>query len=130
MTTLLLRTTTPPTPGRGRGSPPWAGPSRRTGSAESSYRPGHPSIRPKFLNEWRSECYRSFGDFLLKSEMDKPPWKQVISPVPQIEQFKIDPSWEFLIIATDGVNTFMSFGFLFLNIFSKYFFLGLGCCDK
>ena len=47
--------------------------------------------------------FRSFGDFLLKSEMDKPPWKQVISPVPQIEQFKIDPSWEFLIVATDGV---------------------------
>lgn len=46
---------------------------------------------------------RSFGDFLLKSEMDKPPWKQVISPVPQIEQFKIDTSWEFLIVATDGV---------------------------
>ena len=36
--------------------------------------------------------------------MDKPPWKQVISPVPQIEQFKIDTSWEFLIVATDGVN--------------------------
>ena len=49
--------------------------------------------------------YRSFGDFLLKSEMDKPPWKQVISPVPQIEQFKIDTSWEFLIVATDGVTT-------------------------
>ena len=48
--------------------------------------------------------FRSFGDFLLKSEMDKPPWKQVISPVPQIEQFKIDTSWEFLIVATDGVN--------------------------
>ena len=68
---------------------------------------------------------RSFGDFLLKSEMDKPPWKQVtaenwktrneamiqlticpqvISPVPQIEQFKIDTSWEFLIVATDGVS--------------------------
>ena len=54
--------------------------------------------------------------------MDKPPWKQVtawaerphswteisfsqvISPVPQIEQFKIDTTWEFLIVATDGVN--------------------------
>lgn len=46
---------------------------------------------------------RSFGDFLLKSELDKPPWKQVISPVPQIEQFKIDTSWEFLLVATDGV---------------------------
>ena len=29
---------------------------------------------------------------------------QVISPVPQIEQFKIDTSWEFLIVATDGVS--------------------------
>lgn len=29
----------------------------------------------------------------------------MISPVPQIEQFKIDPSWEFLIVATDGVET-------------------------
>lgn len=57
----------------------------------------------KVLN--RNVNCRSFGDFLLKSEMDKPPWKQVISPVPQIEQFKIDPSWEFLIVATDGVET-------------------------
>ena len=51
--------------------------------------------------------------------MDKPPWKQVrrlarhecpqlcvqvISPVPQIDQFKIDSSWEFLLVATDGVR--------------------------
>lgn len=46
---------------------------------------------------------RSFGDFLLKSELDKPPWKQVISPVPQIELFKLDSSWEFLVVASDGV---------------------------
>lgn len=46
---------------------------------------------------------RSFGDFLLKSEMDKPPWKQVISPVPQIELFKLDTSWDFLVVASDGV---------------------------
>ena len=32
---------------------------------------------------------------------------QVISPVPQIEQFKIDTSWEFLIVATDGVSMSM-----------------------
>ena len=29
---------------------------------------------------------------------------QVISPVPQIDQFKIDSSWEFLLVATDGVR--------------------------
>lgn len=46
---------------------------------------------------------RSFGDFLLKSELDKPPWKQVISPVPQIEQFKLNSGWDFVVIATDGV---------------------------
>ena len=44
---------------------------------------------------------------MLKSELDKPPWKQVISPVPQIEQFKIDTSWEFLLVATDGVRIFL-----------------------
>ena len=47
--------------------------------------------------------------------MDKPPWKQVISPVPQIEQFKIDTSWEFLIVATDGVTEELK-TFLFLTI--------------
>ena len=51
--------------------------------------------------------------------MDKPPWKQVISPVPQIEQFKIDPSWEFLIIATDGVNTIVIY--FQITIFKIFF---------
>jgi len=46
---------------------------------------------------------RSFGDFLLKSELDKPAWKQVISPVPQIEQFRLNSGWEFLVLASDGV---------------------------
>ena len=31
----------------------------------------------------------------------------MISPVPQIEQFKIDTSWEFLLVATDGVRIFL-----------------------
>ena len=62
--------------------------------------------------------------------MDKPPWKQVntkmwklgikidpicpqvISPVPQIEQFKIDTSWEFLIVATDGVS--MTYSYIYI----------------
>ena len=60
---------------------------------------------------------RSFGDFLLKAELNKPQWKQVghplkkrwtlscqvISPVPQIEQYKLQPGWEFILVATDGV---------------------------
>ena len=41
---------------------------------------------------------RSFGDFLLKSEQDKPPWKQVISAVPQIQTFHLDSQWEFVIV--------------------------------
>ena len=41
---------------------------------------------------------RSFGDFLLKSEQDKPPWKQVISAVPQIQTFHLDTQWEFVIV--------------------------------
>jgi serine/threonine protein phosphatase PrpC len=28
---------------------------------------------------------------------------QVISPVPQIEQFRLETSWDFLVLATDGV---------------------------
>ena len=28
---------------------------------------------------------------------------QVISPVPQIEQYKLQPGWEFILVATDGV---------------------------
>ena len=28
---------------------------------------------------------------------------QVISPVPQIEQFKLNSGWDFVVIATDGV---------------------------
>ena len=51
---------------------------------------------------------RSFGDFLLKSELDKPAWKQVISAVPQIQSFKLNSSWEFIVMATDGVWDAMS----------------------
>lgn len=46
---------------------------------------------------------RSFGDFLLKSELDKPAWKQVISPIPSIASHKLTSSWDFLVVATDGV---------------------------
>ena len=46
---------------------------------------------------------RSFGDFLLKSEMDKPAWKQVISVVPQIVAHPLNASWDFLVVASDGV---------------------------
>ena len=46
---------------------------------------------------------RSFGDFLLKSEHEKPPWKQVISAVPQIQTFHLDSQWEFIVVASDGV---------------------------
>ena len=46
---------------------------------------------------------RSFGDFLLKSEHEKPPWKQVISAVPQIQCFKLDTTWDFLVVGSDGV---------------------------
>ena len=51
---------------------------------------------------------RCFGDFLLKSELDKPAWKQVISAVPQIQSFKVNETWEFVIVATDGVWDAMS----------------------
>ena len=30
---------------------------------------------------------------------------QVISPVPQIEQYKLQPGWEFILVATDGVQS-------------------------
>ena len=46
---------------------------------------------------------RSFGDFLLKSEMDKPAWKQVVSVVPQIVSHRLDSSWDFVVVASDGV---------------------------
>ena len=46
---------------------------------------------------------RSFGDFLLKSEMDKPAWKQVISVVPQIVSHRLNSSWDFVVVASDGV---------------------------
>jgi hypothetical protein len=32
----------------------------------------------------------------------------VISPVPQIEQFRLESNWEFLVVATDGVWDAMS----------------------
>jgi len=51
---------------------------------------------------------RSFGDFLLKSEQDKPAWKQVISVVPQIQTFKLDTYWEFVVVGSDGVWDAMS----------------------
>ena len=51
---------------------------------------------------------RSFGDFLLKSEQDKPAWKQVISVVPQIQTFKLDSYWEFVVVGSDGVWDAMS----------------------
>ncbi len=50
----------------------------------------------------------AFGDFLLKSEVDKPAWKQVISAVPQIQAFTLNTSWDFIVIATDGVWDAMS----------------------
>lgn len=46
---------------------------------------------------------RSFGDFLLKSELEKPPWKQVISVVPQIQTFRLENQWEFVVVGSDGV---------------------------
>ena len=46
---------------------------------------------------------RSFGDFLLKSEMDKPAWKQVISVVPQIVSHRLTSAWDFVVVASDGV---------------------------
>jgi serine/threonine protein phosphatase PrpC len=33
---------------------------------------------------------------------------QVISPVPQIEQYRLESSWDFLVVATDGVWDAMS----------------------
>jgi len=51
---------------------------------------------------------RSFGDFLLKSETDKPPWKQVISAVPQLQTFHLDCQWEFVVVGSDGVWDAMS----------------------
>ena len=51
---------------------------------------------------------RSFGDFLLKSEQDKPAWKQVLSVVPQIQTFKLDSCWEFVVVGSDGVWDAMS----------------------
>ena len=51
---------------------------------------------------------RSFGDFLLKSEHEKPAWKQVISAVPQIQCFKLDAQWEFVVVGSDGVWDAMS----------------------
>ncbi len=32
----------------------------------------------------------------------------MISPVPQIEQFRLESNWEFLVVATDGVWDAMS----------------------
>jgi serine/threonine protein phosphatase PrpC len=32
----------------------------------------------------------------------------VISPVPQIEQYRLESSWDFLVVATDGVWDAMS----------------------
>ena len=46
---------------------------------------------------------RSFGDFLLKSELDKPAWKQVISAIPSSASHKLTSSWDFIVVATDGV---------------------------
>lgn len=46
---------------------------------------------------------RCFGDFLLKSEIEKPAWKQVISAVPQIVSFKITSNWDFIVVGSDGV---------------------------
>ena len=51
---------------------------------------------------------RSFGDFLLKSEQEKPPWKQVISAVPQLQTFHLDCQWEFIVVGSDGVWDAMS----------------------
>ena len=51
---------------------------------------------------------RSFGDFLLKSEHEKPAWKQVISAVPQIQSYKLDAQWEFVVVGSDGVWDAMS----------------------
>lgn len=51
---------------------------------------------------------RSFGDFLLKNEHEKPPWKQVISVVPQIESFKLNSNWDFVVVGSDGVWDAMS----------------------
>ena len=51
---------------------------------------------------------RSFGDFLLKSEHEKPPWKQVISVVPQIQTFHLDNQWDFIVVGSDGVWDAMS----------------------
>jgi len=62
---------------------------------------------------------RSFGDFLLKAELNKPQWKQVISPVPQIEQYKLQPGWEFILVATDGVWDAMSSNDAVLFVRSK-----------
>eukprot|EP00095_Tigriopus_kingsejongensis_P002611 maker-scaffold302_size216161-snap-gene-1.13 protein:Tk02611 transcript:maker-scaffold302_size216161-snap-gene-1.13-mRNA-1 annotation:"probable protein phosphatase 2c" len=51
---------------------------------------------------------RCFGDFLLKSEIEKPAWKQVISAVPQIVSFKLSSNWDFVVVGSDGVWDAMS----------------------
>ena len=45
---------------------------------------------------------------MLKSEHEKPAWKQVISAVPQIQCFKLDAQWEFVVVGSDGVWDAMS----------------------
>ena len=44
----------------------------------------------------------------MKSEADKPAWKQVISVVPQIQSFKLDTYWDFVVVGSDGVWDAMS----------------------
>ena len=62
-----------------------------------------PSLPPHFRVGGVLIPTRSFGDFLLKSEMDKPAWKQVISVVPQIVSHRLDSTWDFVVVASDGV---------------------------
>ena len=51
---------------------------------------------------------RSFGDFLLKSEQDKPPRKQVISAAPQLQTFHLNCQWEFLVVGCGSIWDAMS----------------------
>jgi len=53
----------------------------------------------------------------------------MISPVPQVQCFKLDPQWEFVVVGSDGVwdamsnQVFASFKHLFLSCAQSFFLI-------
>lgn len=69
---------------------------------------------------------RAVGDFAFKQNMDIDPEDQIVSGCPDVVSRSVSESWEFMVLACDGIwdvlsNQVMTFSFVFINHYTALY---------